>query len=408
MKLEKKKVISGMFVVIILLVSVFGALWYFDKHNIKPRVIDLYGDTYYDIGLMYGSKIKSLVNGIDTCVSYLENIVKSLTDLNITKYIEGYLDYIPDYIKEIMNGTSVSSGLAFDRILLLNSIGEIFHHIYLSLYSCSQFAVINNSFPEVGPIFGRTMDYQFNELFENWQVVLRVKPPTDKDNSVIGIGIAGMVGLQNGMNDKGLCMGVTQVSSTELGYGTPSPITIFDTLIKNSNTYEAEQYIKNGTYMKHASAWTYLLLDKNEVSAIVEVTNKNNFTRWHQEEGNDYIVSTNHFVSVNMTSHGTHRNDLSSDSGSVLRKKVLEEELLIKVNYDLEDAIKTLRSHYDISISGDPGQPYHNCVCNNDDFGSMHGFIGVPMHNYTLISLVNPAEGSFYLITFSEIIGPVA
>ncbi|MHA1650017.1 MAG: C45 family autoproteolytic acyltransferase/hydrolase [Candidatus Helarchaeota archaeon] len=406
--MKQKQIMSGFFILALAIVSLSGAVWFIDKHNISPRIIDIYGDTFYDMGVRYGAQIKRIISGIDVCVTKLELLIDRLTSLNISEYLQGYLTFIPSYVQDMMHGIADGSGLSYNRIVLLNSMGDLLHHLFLEYMSCSQFAVINNTLPGLGPLFGRNLDYTLNSLFENWQVIVRITPPPGLGKySMVGIAIAGMVGFENGMNSAGLCIGVTHITSSEIGFGTPYSITMFDTLLKNSNTFEAVKYLTNTTYssIRHASAWTYLLVDRSGTAAVVEVTNKNNATRWQAAEGHDYIISTNHFVTEEMIPHGVY---VAPSSSSKIRMRVLEEILLNKTNFDLKDAVETLRSHYDITIQGDPGEPYSNCIANNDLSGSIHAFIGVPLHNYTLICLTNPAKGPFYLITFNETIGPVA
>jgi predicted choloylglycine hydrolase len=408
-KMRRKQITTAIFIGLVMSVSLFGAVWWFDKYNVQPRIIDLYGDTFYDMGLMYGSRIKHILGGIGALVTLAEQAFNALPIVNVTEYIEGYKQFLPDYAKEMLQGISNATGVDYDSLITLNGFADFAEILVTNFMGCSQFAVINNTIDGLGPLYGRTLDYMLLYIFENWQVVLRIAPPPSSGfHSVMGVTIAGWVGFLSGMSDAGMSMGVSQIRSEDVGIGTPVPLIILSTLMNTSNTIEAVQFITNSSpsYLKHAAAWCYMLLDKSEVAAVVEVSYSLNSTRWHVDEGTDFIVATNHFVTPAMISHQA---PTSADSSTVYRKRVLEEVLLNKTDFDLQDAVDTLRSHYDISIHGDPGYPYKNCINNHGALsGTMHGFIAVVLHNYMLVCLVSPSRGPFYLITFSEVIGPVA
>ncbi|MHA1231074.1 MAG: carcinine hydrolase/isopenicillin-N N-acyltransferase family protein, partial [Candidatus Helarchaeota archaeon] len=202
-------------------------------------------------------------------------------------------------------------------------------------------------------------------------------------------------------------IGISQITSDEVGFGTPMGIIILDTLFNTTNTKDAQQHIVNGSKstLRHAGAWCYMIVDKYYDACIIEVTHILNHTIWYSESTKPYLVITNHFVSPEMIPHN-YVYDIMSNS--YYRKKVLEEYLLNKENFDLKDTIETLRSRYDIKIQGDPGYGYENCVCNEWYGGTMHAFAAIVSHNYSLICLTNPKRGPFYVVSFTELIGPIA
>lgn len=407
--MNKKKLSSGIFIGLLLIVSVSGAFWYFDKYDVEPRIIDVYGDTYYEMGLMYGSQIKDILGGIGEIVNYLENGIPLVMGSTLEEIAQGYLDYTPTWAVEMMWGMANATGVDFYEIAILNAFADLAELLMLMTgIGCSQFVCINNTLPELGPIYGRTLDYFAPIIFENWQVVLRMTPPTGNGNSIIGTTIGGWVGFLTGLNNRGVSMGISQISSDEVEYGTPMGIVITDTLMKNNNTRDAQKHVINGSLsgLKHAGAWCYLITDKTGDACVIELTSFYNHTTFHSELSTDYQVITNHFVSPEMIPHNyapDPNHFISPDT--LYRKQVLEEELLVKDDFDLKDAVETVRSHYDITIGGDPGEGYDNCVCNAY---TIHAFIAVPAQNYTIICLANPYKAPFYLISFTEVIGPIA
>jgi predicted choloylglycine hydrolase len=405
---KRKQVSRVIFIALLISISSFAAVWWGDKYDVQPRIIDLYGDTWYEIGQMYGSRAQDIIGGIGALVWLAETAFNRLSIINTTAYIEGYKQHLPSYTTEMLQGMSDVTGVPLDSLIILNGFADFAEILITEFMGCSQFAVINNTAPGLGPIYARTLDYVLYHIFENWQVVLRITPPAGSGfHRTIGVTIAGWAGYLSGMNDVGMSMGVSQINSVEVGYGTPVPTIILSSLMNTSNTSEAVDFITNSSpsYLKHAGAWIYMLLDKSEVAAAVEVTHLTNHTRWHADEGTDFLVATNHFVTPEMESHQA---PISPNQDTLFRKQVLEEVLLNKPNYDLQDTVETLRSHYDITIHGDPGFPYTNCICNHGLGGTMHAFIAVVQQNYTMVSLVSPSRGPFYIITWSEVIGPVA
>ncbi|MBD3228403.1 MAG: hypothetical protein GF329_09460 [Candidatus Lokiarchaeota archaeon] len=404
--MNKKKITSGIFIGILLLVSISSSIWYIDKYNVKPRIIDVYGDSYYEMGLMYGSQVKNIVSGIGEVANYLEKGLPLLNGSTLEEIAQGYLAYTPNWAIQMMWGIANSTGVDFYDIVILNAFADLAQLLMLMVYmGCSQFAMINNTYHGLGPIFGRTLDYPAHNIFDNWQIIVRYDPPNG--NSMIGVTIAGWVGFLSGMNNKGVSMGISQISSEEVEYGCPMGIIITDGLMNYNNTRDIQQYLTNGSISSiyHAGAWCYFITDKTGDACIVEITSYNNHTNWHSDVSTDHLVITNHFVSSEMIPHSFVPGPQES---TLYRKQVLEEYLLIKDNFDLKDAVETVRSHYDITINGDPGQGYENCICNDGSSGTMHAFIAVVAHNYSLICLTNPYRAPFYLVSFTEVIGPVA
>jgi len=390
-----------------LFTSLFSALWYFDKFNIKPRVVDVYGESFYDLGIMYGSKVRDLALGIGEVAKYLETVLPNILKVSVEEYVNGFLLNTPSYIKEMMYGFANATGLSLKYIILLNSFADIVE-LASESFGCSQFTCINNTLYGLGPIYARTLDYMPHYILENWQIILRITPPSWSGmNKVLGVTIAGWMGLLSGMNDHGLAMGISQIFSKELDFGTPMGIIILDTLFNTTNVIDAQQHIVNGSKsnIRHAGAWCYMMVDKNENACIVEVTHLHNNTIWHSTTNKPFLVITNHFISPEMIPYHYVPNIAIN---TYYRKQVLEEILLNKDNFDLKDVIETLRSHYDIKIHGDPGPGYINCICNEWFSGTMHAFAAIVAHNYSLICLTNPKRGPFYLVSFTELIGPIS
>ncbi len=402
-KLTKQKV-GG-----IILITLFGLgalgyfAWWLEPKILKPEVISLSGSSSYEIGVQYGQKAKDKIQGAATFVASFEPILK-LLGINFSQKIEEYMAYIPQYLKDEMDGVAEGAGVEKKWIYGVNIFPEVFIGIAEKPMECSQFIKVGGIDGDLGPIFGRTLDFPPDAFIQNFQVVLVIDYPGQV--KLIGHTIAGMVGFLTGMNDLGLSASISMVSTHETGPGLPVVIGIRNVLQNNTTVSAAAYYLGNAT---HGLGWNYALVDKTGNAAVVEVTHKYNNTRWINMGGEaaNYICATNVFHSPTMASHG------AVSENSWVRKRTLESTLNSTDSFSLLGAIQLLRNSTNPQWNvWDPSGDTINRDWKRKNLipmGSLFAMINVPMHNFTLVASGLPARQPFYAVNFAaEVVGPVA
>ncbi|MHA1309993.1 MAG: C45 family autoproteolytic acyltransferase/hydrolase [Candidatus Helarchaeota archaeon] len=388
----------------ILVISVLGySVMWIENSAGPPEVVDIYGQTWYELGYDYGVKCRGKISGVMGVLEGLKGMIERVTNITVGGYINEFEGYVPVDIKDEMRGIADGAGVRYDDVFLLNLFFDIYPDVFEGLgLSCSAFIITSKAVASVGPFFGRTVDNAAISPMEFWQVILRVHPP-DGNLMIMHTGV-GFVGPLTGMNSKGIGLLVNYVSGDKNGVGVPMLIAGYITLLYSNTTEDAVKYL-NGTLspscVPFASSWNYGLIDRNGAGAVVEVTNELVNVRWASEEGDGWIGATNHFVSMEMYQHN---NGISESS--VWRLAVIREVLNNSVKFGLVDAVDLLRSHYDLYLGSE--YPGDRSVCNHDPmWSSMSAFIVVPKLNYTLVCIGHPCQNDFYLVSFNKFLGPV-
>jgi len=154
--------------------------------------------------------------------------------------------------------------------------------------SCSVFAAFSGS----DVVFGRNYDmyYRFKEHSESYLTM-----PSDGYWSVGNTDI--FVGREDGVNEKGLAIGMNFVSPRNVRPGINFPLLLRCVLDECANV---EEGVKVLTSAHHVAADNYLLADREGKMAVVEACPDK--VRVRKPEGKDnFIVSTNHFVHPEMS-----------------------------------------------------------------------------------------------------------
>ncbi|MHA1650880.1 MAG: C45 family autoproteolytic acyltransferase/hydrolase [Candidatus Helarchaeota archaeon] len=389
--------------ILILSVIAYSIMW-IDNNIAAPQVIDVYGNTWYDLGYDYGQKCNNKIEGVAAVLDGLKNLLETTTNTTIEEYITLYQPFIPNTTLDFMQGIADGAGVTFNEIFLLNLFFDIYPDVFEGLgLSCSAFIITEKSPPSTGAFFGRTVDNAAISLMEYWQIILRLHPPVG--NPIIIHTGAGFVGPLTGMNSKGVAFLVNFVAPDVTGPGMPMLVTGLIVLLYSNTTQDAVAFL-NGTYTPscapQASGWNYGVLDLKGDAAIIETTHELVHVRWAKDEGNGWIGATNHYVSTEMMPH----NQYVSES-SQLRLSTIQLVVNNSNQFNLNDAMNLLRSHYDTAFGGDFAG--HRSICNHDPlWSSMSAFIAAPKLNYTLVCIGHPCQNDFYLVSFDKILGPIA
>ena len=402
-KIDKQKV-SGVILIALFGIGALGYfVWWLEPKILKPQVLSLEGSTSYDIGKMYGEKARNKIQGAATFVASFEPILRFL-GIDLQQKIDSYIPYIPQYLIEEMNGVADGAGVERKWIYGVNVFPEVFIGITEKPMECSQFIKTSGTDGDLGPIFGRTLDFPPDAFIQNFQVILVINYAGQV--KLIGHTVAGMVGFLTGMNDWGLSVSISMVTTHEVGFGIPVVIGVRNTLQKNKTVTAAVHYLANET---QSLGWNYALVDKTGNAAVVEVTHNHNNTRWVNTpgEGVNYICATNVFHSATMASYGP------VSENSWIRKRTMEYTMNSTTQFSLLGAIKLLRNSTNPQWNvWDPSGETINRDWKRKNLipmGSLFAMINVPCHNFSLVASGLPARQPFYAVNFeAEVVGPVA
>jgi len=400
--MEKKKITQIIIVFILALSSGLSLSYYTKTKNSDLSIIKIEGDTWRELGIDYGRKCKNEIQGLAALLRELGDAA-GLLGTSFEQLKNDFEPYIPDYLIEEMEGVAEGAGVDYMDILMINCFAEIMLLAASGGIACTQWAKLNGV-SDSGPIFGRTLDFFPSFVLMNFNVYLVADIGGIR---WIGQSIAGMVGLLAGMNDKGLVISISMVSTNETGLGIPMVLAIRHALQQYENVAEAEAYLDGQT---HALGWNFFMMDKDGDAAILETTNKNHNTRWlndEEEVSSDYMAATNDFHSQAMAPY------CSQTETSILRKARAEQLMDQNDNFGVGDAIKISRDEYDASI--DATNPGRNTICRKwirKTFlpaGTLGTFIAVPKEGYCVVSNGYPDSALFYAVNLQgEVTGPIA
>jgi len=148
---------------------------------------------------------------------------------------------------------------------------------------CSSFAAFNGS----DVIFGRNYDffYSFKKYTESYLIA--------PENAFINLGHSDVfIGREDGINENGLAIAMTGVSDRTVKPGVSFVLAVRSVLDKCANVRDASRSLLD----MHASAnANFLLADNAGDMAVAEVSPDKAVIR-EQEDDDDFIVCTNHFV----------------------------------------------------------------------------------------------------------------
>ncbi|MHA1298504.1 MAG: C45 family autoproteolytic acyltransferase/hydrolase [Candidatus Helarchaeota archaeon] len=412
MKRIKKMVLSkkGKTLILsaILIIAGLSYLYYWwtrEEVSTQNKVVDVWGLDPFTIGFQYGRLCKREIQGICSKLGFvggLFNLIANIQTIHLTIINQ---PYIPQEFLIEMAGVALGAEVTYNQIFFLNMLPDYIELVSKTAMHCSQFILVNNTNPFVGPMFGRTLDYAGDLVLDRYQVIIRWHAYSNQEHTIIGHTIAGMIGYLTGINEEGLTIGVSQISPWMVGPGISCILAIRDVLQHNTSTEQAVDTFGKYRY-KMMGAWCFAILDQNDSAAIMEMYHLNVHTIWHKDVPLPFLAVTNHFLSPNMTGQASY--SLQSEA----RFQALLNLLPLNPAHDLASAISILRSHYN---------SFYDCyfadqhtICNHGIapiIGTMGGFIGNPKNRLAVFCLGSPCRSDFYIITFDPInylIGPVA
>ncbi|MFQ6087923.1 MAG: C45 family autoproteolytic acyltransferase/hydrolase [Candidatus Methanofastidiosia archaeon] len=230
--------------------------------------------TYYNMGFKYGSILYKHGFRISE---------QSSEKLNFGRKSEKEVKRIfPDILEEIKGFADACHASYEQMIAFMFSIGA-----FKVEPMCSVFAAFNGS----NVVFGRNYDffYSFKKYTESYL--------TCPDDGYFSIGHTDVfIGREDGVNEKGLAIGMTEVDSEGNKPGISFVLALRCVLDKCSNVKEGVKILSDAC---HTSTFNFLLADREGSMAVVEASPERVRVR-RPEEADRFLVTTNHFVHPEM------------------------------------------------------------------------------------------------------------
>jgi predicted choloylglycine hydrolase len=198
---------------------------------------------------------------------------------------------------------------------------------------CSAFAAASGS----DPLFGRNYDfyYSFKRYTESYL--------TCPKNGYWSLGDSDVfIGREDGVNEKGLAVAITGVADTVIEPGISFVLAARCVLDKCANVEEA---VKTLSDAHHSANMNFLLADREGGMAVVEASADRVKVR-KPEEGDSFIVCTNHFVHPEMQDREDQKERSGSNWDSVPRYATIYNTLKKqRGKIDVKEAQRILSNH---------------------------------------------------------------
>ncbi|OJJ22154.1 hypothetical protein BKI52_08945 [marine bacterium AO1-C] len=269
--------------------------------------------SHYDMGLTHGGLMHQLgIRFPQLAPQVLEFGMAGLPALE---------QFYPEIVEE-MKGFAQGIQEKFETVAgFLLSLG-----VFAPAGQCSIFAFRNAD----RVIFGRNHDFLYR--FREYCMGTLVKA----SNQLDFVGHSDVfIGKMDGMNEKGLAVGINFVDSEERKPGINFSLMVRYLLERCTTVNEAVEVLSEAPI---GSSNNYLIADAQQQMAVVEVTPGKRTVRYPSPE-QAFIYSTNHFISPEMK---THNSATPNWSKSQERAQGLEQALLNSTQINLEQAQKML------------------------------------------------------------------
>jgi len=229
--------------------------------------------TYYEMGAKYGTALRK--HGFK-----LHQVDEKTADLGM-KCEEEVRKSFPEILDE-MRGFAAGIQEPYERVAaFILTVG------FGKPVGCSAFATADES----RIIFGRNYDffYRFAKYSESYL--------TRPKGAYASLGNTDVfLGREDGLNEKGLGISIHFVSAQLGSPGINFPVAVRYVLDKCASADEAVSFL---THIKLLTANNYLVADRKGEMAVIEACPQRTQVR-RPEDGEKFIVATNHFVQAEM------------------------------------------------------------------------------------------------------------
>lgn len=168
----------------------------------KIKIVELTG-SYRGMGRQYGALLKEDLQAIHNTIGEVLIKKQKVSAADAAAVAQAVFERYPQRYKEILYGIAETSGLALDKVVLVNAVEWLPKINRLSFGHCSGIAAWG-PYTNNGPlVFGRNNDD--DPLFFNFaKMVVAVFKPGDGSIPVALINYAGVIYNATGMNSEGL------------------------------------------------------------------------------------------------------------------------------------------------------------------------------------------------------------
>jgi len=318
---------------------------------------------------------------------------------------------------EFLRGLSEGANLSIKKILSLQAIDslgtkisnyDITNNVQFSVNNCSAVGITGER-SETGNIL----------MIKNWDgpeflaenIIFRKISPSERDKySTLGSGVNGLVGINNGMNEKGLSIVYSYAYPLDIGKKGIPPMFLIRAALEKCNTVnETINLIENHPRLGGANI---MVGDKKGDFAVIESSPSNIDVRREGMNGEkDYLICTNHYITNEMQKIEVPRNAVYNENApqylrgkpvhksSILRYKtafdILKNEAPSKIS--LEFLNKKIQCSH-----GPENKPSEHTICNHGKVISTGFGIMIDIkNNHFYGTYGNPCKGK--MLNISEI-----
>ncbi|MCX6306874.1 MAG: C45 family autoproteolytic acyltransferase/hydrolase [Bacteroidetes bacterium] len=273
----------------------------------RPGLYTLYIEGKpFDRGLIAGQLTRGLIFKQEKAfVDQIKKMVPSRHYLNFLKYVIAIFDLnlyhaIPEERKAEIYGISCSASGAFSyiasnyqRILNYHGAHDLGHMLSnMGMVGCTSFGVWNDKTANGNLMIGRNFDFYVGDEFAREKIVAFIRPDSGYFHAFVTWGA--MMGATSGMNEKGLTVTINAANS-DVVFKAATPVSLVARQILQyaSNIREAtliaskfDVFVSELFLVGSAADNKAVIIEKRPGSQIVYEVNDN------------YIISTNHFQSV--------------------------------------------------------------------------------------------------------------
>jgi predicted choloylglycine hydrolase len=266
-----------------------------------------------------------------------------------TPYMASVQADVPDLFAE-MQGIAEGAGVYFKQLFVYQSFDEFF----VFLLTSGALDIGSTGHCTTAGVYGRPDKPNFiahnNDIptyHEELVTVLHIKFP-DSDLEILQSTFAGQIG-QNGVNNKGVAVGINTLANLPGGDGLPVSFNVRK-ILESKNIVEAITYLQNTRF---AQAMNYMIGDREQV---VSVETWENNTLVLDIYAGDYAVHTNHSIGEATPRTFEMTSEMGGGSyGFTLDRLTLGKELLADTeNINLESFQQVFKTRPILVYPGKP------------------------------------------------------
>lgn len=318
----------------------------------SPRVIHVRGN-HYQMGLQHAQQVTDLLPAIHIAIdTRYEQLAQDGGDDAFEAIIQEAITLLKDddpQIVAFIQGLAEGLDIPFDHLLHYNLVTFLRDVITVqNTFSqqnasdepeegCSTWAASGAATVDGHPILVKNRDTSIEHL--PLQLVVRAEP--EQGYRYTYITSAGSPGVYvAGMNEAGLAVVDTYVSSKDIGHGLPTYALSMHVLEDHQTVKSALDYLKSAPRQGRNNL---LLADAEGNIALFEIGNQH-FSIIEPDA--DYFVNTNHFLDPQMIPFFAGIQSGARDSNSCMRYDFITEQLVAAQGYiDVAFAEKLMGTH---------------------------------------------------------------